>query len=135
MLVSFFTSHYLNLITESHQRATVLSFKGMAFNLAYGLIGFLFALLITRLREGGSAAHPHWYRPRSRRFGLSGGASAGFPGTPSTGLGLTIIYCSYRLRGTGEYRKTRAEGPLPLTDEESGFSGEELPLQFQGDQI
>jgi MFS family permease len=58
MLVSFFTSHYLNRITESHQRATVLSFKGLAFNLAYGTIGFLFALLITRLRNSGKTAHP-----------------------------------------------------------------------------
>jgi len=53
MLESFFSSHYLNRITPSHQRATVLSFKGMAFNLAYGLIGILFALLVAELRSGG----------------------------------------------------------------------------------
>lgn len=48
--VSFFTSHYLNQITDSHQRATVLSFKGLAFNLAYGFIGFIFATLIASLK-------------------------------------------------------------------------------------
>lgn len=60
MLTSFFTSHYLNKITESHQRATVLSFKGLAFNAAYGVIGILYAGLITRLRHGVQGTHPQW---------------------------------------------------------------------------
>jgi MFS family permease len=60
LFTSFFTSHYLNRITESHQRATVLSFKGLAFNLAYGLIGVAFALLIVELRNFKRSAHPEW---------------------------------------------------------------------------
>jgi hypothetical protein len=60
MLVSFFTSHYLNTITESHQRATVLSFKGLAFNAAYGFIGLVFAGLIQHFRQGQAAMHPEW---------------------------------------------------------------------------
>ncbi|BHH84837.1 MFS transporter [Desulforhopalus sp. 52FAK] len=56
--VSFFTSHYLNKITESHQRATVLSFKGLAFNLAYGFIGFVFASLIASLKTQNSVEYP-----------------------------------------------------------------------------
>ena len=59
-MVSFFTSHYLNEITTSAQRATVLSFKGMAFNIGYGLIGILFALLMQQMRSGTSSAHPDW---------------------------------------------------------------------------
>jgi len=59
-MVSFFTSHYLNQITTSAQRATVLSFKGMAFNLGYGLIGILFALLIQQMRSVTAGAHPDW---------------------------------------------------------------------------
>lgn len=59
-LVSFFTSHYLNKITSSDQRATVLSFKGLAFNLAYGIIGILFALLIVHLRNDLTGAHTDW---------------------------------------------------------------------------
>lgn len=59
-MVAFFTSHYLNIITESSQRATVLSFKGLAFNLAYGAIGILFALLIQHLRTQNRTAHPDW---------------------------------------------------------------------------
>ncbi len=46
MMTSFFTSSYLNAITSSSRRATVLSFKGMAFNLAYGGIGMGFAALV-----------------------------------------------------------------------------------------
>lgn len=106
MLISFFTSHYLNLITASHQRATVLSFKGMAFNLAYGLIGFLFAVLITELRDGGRAAHPLWLPVAVE--GLAFREAIGwFPWYTIAGLGLTIAYCSYRLRGNTEYRKIK----------------------------
>jgi MFS family permease len=57
MFTSFFTSSYLNRITDSYQRATVLSFKGLAFNLAYGLIGIAFAALIRVLREIDAAGY------------------------------------------------------------------------------
>jgi len=50
MLTSFFTSTYLHRITESSRRATVLSFKGLAFNGGYCLIGILYAGLIVHLR-------------------------------------------------------------------------------------
>jgi len=51
-LLNFFVSHYLNRITQSHQRATVLSFKGLSLNLAYGAVGLLYSLLLTVLRAG-----------------------------------------------------------------------------------
>ncbi|MEJ2164023.1 MAG: MFS transporter [Desulfobacterales bacterium] len=54
----FFLSHYLNRITASHQRATVLSFKGLSFNLAYGLIGILYAVLLAFLRPQTAASIP-----------------------------------------------------------------------------
>ena len=50
--IGFFLSYYLNALVESNRRATVLSFKGVAFNLGYGLVSLLFAFL---LRDGGSA--------------------------------------------------------------------------------
>jgi len=59
-MVNFFTSHYLNRISTSEQRATVLSFKGMAFNLCYGMIGILFALLMQQMRNLSAASHPEW---------------------------------------------------------------------------
>lgn len=60
-LLNFFVSHYLNAATESARRATVLSFKSLANNLAYGGAGWAFALLMRGLAHGerppaGSAA-------------------------------------------------------------------------------
>ncbi len=57
-LLGFFISHYLNRITHSDQRATVLSFKGLAYNLAYGLIGILYALLLAFLRSDMAQTQP-----------------------------------------------------------------------------
>jgi MFS family permease len=57
-LQSFFQSHYLNRITGSDQRATVLSFKGLSFNLAYGLIGVLYSMLLAFLRDGITETQP-----------------------------------------------------------------------------
>jgi MFS family permease len=54
----FFQSHYLNRITVSHQRATVLSFKGLSFNLAYGLIGVMYSVLLVFLRPQLAVSYP-----------------------------------------------------------------------------
>jgi MFS family permease len=53
-LLRFFSSYYLNRITSSSQRATVLSFKGLSLNLGYGLIGLLYSLLLAILRSRAS---------------------------------------------------------------------------------
>ena len=45
-LIGFSVSTYLNMLVDSHHRATVLSFKGLAFNFAYGGISLLFALAL-----------------------------------------------------------------------------------------
>jgi MFS family permease len=50
-LVGFFLSHYLNKAASSDQRATVLSFKGLFFNLGYGGIGLLYSMLLLFLRR------------------------------------------------------------------------------------
>ncbi|MEH0018096.1 MAG: MFS transporter [Desulfobacter sp.] len=42
----FFVSFYINRETPSAQRATVLSFKGLSYNLAYGLLGTGYALVL-----------------------------------------------------------------------------------------
>lgn len=52
LLTGYLASHYLNAITDSAQRATVLSFKGLAFNLGYGALGVLYAALLIILRDG-----------------------------------------------------------------------------------
>ncbi|MEZ8106093.1 MFS transporter [Vibrio cortegadensis] len=43
MTMNIFISYHLNKKTESNNRATVLSFKGLMFNLGYGSIGILYA--------------------------------------------------------------------------------------------
>lgn len=53
-LLSFFSSQYLNEATDSSRRATVLSFKSLAGNLAYGVVGVLYALLYRLAGDGGT---------------------------------------------------------------------------------
>ncbi|WP_300460277.1 MFS transporter [Desulfobacula sp.] len=48
----FFVSFYINRITASDQRATVLSFKGLAYNISYGVLGILYALLLKMKKQG-----------------------------------------------------------------------------------
>lgn len=55
-LLGFFGSHFLNQVTESSRRATVLSFKSLAANLAYGGVGAAYALAFRML--GGGAGTP-----------------------------------------------------------------------------
>lgn len=55
---SFFISHYLNKITDSRQRATVLSFKGLFYNLSYGILGIAYSLLLSLSRAGVESSHP-----------------------------------------------------------------------------
>jgi MFS family permease len=51
MFLNFFLSHYLNRITDSRRRATVLSFKGLSFNLAYGLTGLFYSGVVALERN------------------------------------------------------------------------------------
>lgn len=53
MALGYFVSYYLNAIVGSSHRATVLSFKGVAFNLGYGFISLIFALVLKAARDGG----------------------------------------------------------------------------------
>jgi len=48
----FFVSFYINRETPSDRRATVLSFKGLACNISYGVLGVLYALLLTSEKQG-----------------------------------------------------------------------------------
>jgi MFS family permease len=48
----FFVSFYINQAASSDQRATVLSFKGLAYNISYGVLGVLYALLLKVKKQG-----------------------------------------------------------------------------------
>ena len=51
--LNFFISYYINSLVESGHRATILSFKGLAFNLGYGCVGLLFAGLLEWIKTSG----------------------------------------------------------------------------------
>jgi hypothetical protein len=53
MALGYIVSYYLNAVVASSHRATVLSFKGVAFNLGYGFISLIFALVLKAVRDGG----------------------------------------------------------------------------------
>jgi MFS family permease len=103
-LQNFFQSDYLNRITSSHQRATVLSFKGLSFNLAYGVIGVLYSLLLAQLRFQVAAAQP----------GLKGAqlgnlvfikSIAWFPWYFLVTMLAVLVFARWRLKNTDEHKK------------------------------
>lgn len=49
----FFISFYINREAPSHHRATVLSFKGLSYNMAYGLLGVGYALVLKAKKNAG----------------------------------------------------------------------------------
>ena len=101
---AFFISHYLNQITRSHQRATVLSFKGLSMNLAYGLIGIFYSLLLMLERSRLAAFQPTLVGSQLERvvfietFGW-------FPWYFLFILALFLTWGAWFLRDSGEHRK------------------------------
>lgn len=53
--LGFFMSNTLNALVTAAHRATVLSFKGLVFNLGYGFSSLVFGLALRSLRDGGGA--------------------------------------------------------------------------------
>lgn len=104
MMVSFFTSHYLNRITNSGQRATVLSFKGMVFNLGYGLIGILFAILMQRMRTQSAAIHPDWSGELIEQSAFIQ-AFGWFPWYTLCLFAVILLFCLFRLRNMTAHRQ------------------------------
>jgi MFS family permease len=51
-MVGFYVSYFVNQRASSSRRATVLSFKGLAYNLSYGLIGLVYAGLLEINKRG-----------------------------------------------------------------------------------
>lgn len=55
-LLGFMASHYLNALAPSRMRATILSFRGLATNVAFGVVSLLFAGLLEMLRRDDASA-------------------------------------------------------------------------------
>ncbi len=103
-LQNFFQSHYLNRITSSHQRATVLSFKGLSFNFAYGVIGVLYSLLLARLRLQVGAAQPDVVSSQLENLVFIK-SIAWFPGYFLLTMLAVLVFARWRLKNTDAYKK------------------------------
>ena len=103
-LENFFQSHYLNRITDSHQRATVLSFKGLSFNLAYGMIGVLYSLLLWYLSLQITADRPDISSAQLENL-VFVKSIAWFPGYFLLTILAVLIFARWRLKKTDEHKK------------------------------
>ena len=104
MLLSFFSSHYLNRITSSEHRATVLSFKGLSFNLAYGMIGLFYAGLMDHLRTEKAMMHPDWTGQlvENQAFRES---IAWFPWYTMVIAAVVLMFCLRHLKNVSTHRE------------------------------
>lgn len=50
-MTGFFVSRYLNEVAPSEQRATILSFRGLSTNFAYGIVSIMYSSLIVVLKS------------------------------------------------------------------------------------
>jgi uncharacterized membrane protein len=103
-LQNFFQSHYLNRVANSHQRATVLSFKGLSFNLAYGLIGVLYSLLLAQLKSQVSGAQPQIAGAQLENL-IFIKSIAWFPGYFLLTMLALLLFARWRLKNTDAYKK------------------------------
>lgn len=101
MCNSFFASHYLNRITASEQRATVLSFKGLALNLAYGSIGILYAILISLMRGNLNKTLPNLSEQQIKNISFIESISW-FPWYAMMVIVLITLFSYYRMKGGSE---------------------------------
>ena len=95
-MIGFFVSHYLNHITASSRRATVLSFKGLSMNLSYGVIGLLYSFLIAMLRPGVSERHPQMASQALENLVFIQ-SFQWFPWTFIVGLVVFLVFAKYKL--------------------------------------
>ena len=93
----FFASYYLNRETRSDRRATVLSFKGLAFNLAYGAVGILYSLLLSFLRPSTSSKHPE-LAGEALKNAVFVESLAWFPWCFAVALLLVLAFSRWKLR-------------------------------------
>ncbi len=107
-MTGFFVSHYLNQITPSSHRATVLSFKGLSFNLFYGLLGLLYSILLAWLKPRTSVLNPGI--DTQQLEGLVFIQSfQWFPWVFLFGLAIFLIFGAYQLRSSTMHKQVTPE--------------------------
>ncbi len=98
-LVGFYVSYYLNRITDSKQRATVLSFKGLLLNGAYGLIGIFYSLLVAIQRSRLLISQPDLQGEALKRS-VFVKSFMWFPWYFIVMMGLLLIFARWSLRSS-----------------------------------
>ncbi len=96
-MTGFFISYYLNQITASNQRATILSFKGLSLNLSYGLVGLMYSALLALLRPQVTALHPDAGQPALENL-LFIASMQWFPWVFLGGLALFLLFAVIKLK-------------------------------------
>lgn len=105
-LNSFFVSHYLNQVTPSSKRATVLSFRGLSFNLAYGVIGLLYSWLLAYTRTQVTTGSPGLHETALENA-VFVDAMAWFPWYFAGTMILLVLAAAWLLKGRDEYKVVR----------------------------
>ncbi len=102
--IGFFLSHYLNRATNSDQRATVLSFKGLCFNLGYGLIGILYSILLSFLRAENQHLKPHLDGEALKNVVFMD-SMVWFPWYFGLSLAALMLFAAWKLKHSHEHKR------------------------------
>ena len=93
-LMNFFVSANLNKAAPSEQRATILSFKGLTNNIAYGVIGIFYSLLIMGIKADKEIDPANGEIPTAVQQSIYVEALAWFPGYFLVTLLIFVaVYC------------------------------------------
>jgi hypothetical protein len=102
--IGFFLSHYLNRATHSDQRATVLSFKGLSFNLGYGLIGIMYSILLSFLRDENQRVNPHLEGEDLKNIVFMD-SMIWFPWYFGLSLAALMVFAVWKLKHSDEFKR------------------------------
>jgi MFS family permease len=102
--IGFFLSHYLNRATYSEQRATVLSFKGLCFNLGFGMIGIMYSLLLSFLRDKNQSINPH-LEGEALKNTVFMDSMIWFPWYFGLSLAALMIFAVWKLKHSDEFKR------------------------------
>jgi MFS family permease len=102
--IGFFLSHYLNRATHSEQRATVLSFKGLSFNLGYGLIGIMYSILLIFLRDKNQLVNPHLEGETLKNLVFMD-SMIWFPWYFGLSLAALMVFAVWKLKHSDEFNR------------------------------
>lgn len=102
--IGFFLSHYLNRATSSDRRATVLSFKGLSFNLGYGMVGIFYSILLSFLRDENHRINPELEGDALKNIVFMD-SMVWFPWYFGLSLAALLLFAAWKLRHSDEYKR------------------------------